>query len=443
MTAVYALRARAATAVAVLVLAPAALLAQGPGTAAFRQGADLRKAGNCDGAIVKFNEAINLERTNYRYYAMRGDCELKLRKYNESIQSYRQALQLNRDYTSGHIRIAMAYLRLKNYNSAIQALNSAYDGEKDQNKRLSYKLYAVKLLVRQNRPQEAMAELNKLKATAGEDARVLQQEGDIYAAQNNFPAAIASYQKALDKVKSQPIAQTAKYYYSLGQAYFKSGNTAKAKETWEPIKNTQLYKRAQQLMAVSGANYQIRVAQGYLRANLLDEAIEFSNKAIQAEPANGAGYQMLAMVQMRKSQTSQALANLNKAAELQQDEAKRNKLYSSIVSRQFNSGDYAGALNTANKILAKNPTNAAVLGLKAQAEYQLGQFQNAIATAEKAIAAGKGDQGKVAAYQFTQGLAAKRAGQLDQAKTLFSAVQKAASPFRFAARNESEKLAAR
>jgi tetratricopeptide (TPR) repeat protein len=423
-----------------LALPTLAVAQAGPGAGAAKQGRDLQRKGQHADAIQKFQEAIAAERNNYRYHVYKGDSEGKLKKYSDAIASYRAATALNKEDPRLYVKLGMAFAKAKQYPGAVQAFNSAYDYEKDASKKLQYKLFAVKLLTRQNQPQQAMAELNKLKPTNSNDPRVLAAEGDIYGAMNQWPAAVASHEKALAAIPATSPTRE-KQVYNLALAYHKSGNTAKGKELAATLsaRYQALYKRAAGASAASG---DVRIARGYLRANQLEEAQQFAKQAIDKEPNSPLGYQTMATVLIRRGQNQPAIGLLRKAAELEKDEAKRAKIQSSMLKVQFNAGDYRGALESANAILAKSPTNATVLGLKAQSEYQLGQFANAIATTEKAVAAANKDPQKSSAFFFTQGLAAKKAGDLERAKTAFKEAEKS-STFRYAARNEAAKIAAR
>ncbi len=424
-----------------LLALPLALIGQaGPGAPAAKQGRDLQKKGQWAEAIQKYQEAIAAERNNYRYHVYKGQCETKLKKYSDAINSYRAATALNKEDSKLYAQLGMAFAKAKQYPGAVQAFNSAYDYEKDPARKLSYKLFAIKLLNKQNQPQAAMAELNKLKPANSNDVRVLAAEGETYGAMNQWPAAVASHEKAVASLPANS-PQREKYVLNLALAYHKSGNTAKGKElsaTLSP-KYQAVYRRQ---AGASAASQDVRIARGYLRANQLEEAQEFAKKAIDKEPNSPLGYQTMATILIRKGQNQPAIGLLRRAAEMEKDDAKRGKIQSSMLKLQFNAGDYRGALETANAILTKSPNNATVLGLKAQAEYQLGQFKNAIATTEKAVAAAKQDPQKSSAFYFTQGLAAKRDGDLEKAKTAFKEAEKSAT-FRFAARNEAAKIAAR
>lgn len=419
---------------------PLASHAQKPGMQYYRAGAQLQRQGNCEGAIEEYNKAITAEPTEYRYYFAKGMCEAKLKQYDAAIRTFRQTVQVNPAYTIAYVRLAQLYMAQRNYNGAIEALNSAYDNEQDQNRKLLFKMYSAKLLLKLNRPQEAQAELNKVKRDAPEDPRVLALEGDIYSAMNNYNQAISSYQAALSKMQDQPKTQTAQYYYKLGLAYFNAGDRARADEAWKNVVGTRYEQAVKSVIARSSARYFVAIAYGYYKAQMYEKALQYANEAVQKEPNNPLGYQLLGMVQVKQGQNQVAIANLNKAADNTEDDRGKSKLYGNMIKLQMNNGDYRGALATADRILANAPENVTVMSLKAQALYQLGQYRECIELTQVAIPKAT-NVNQTGELLFLQGQAAKKAGDTQLAREAFGKIK--GGSFALAARKELEELSAR
>lgn len=108
---------------------------------------------------------------------------------------------------------------------------------------------------------------------------------------------------------------------------------------------------------------------------------------------------------------------------------------------QYNGGDYAGVISTADRILEKNPNDASTLLLKAQALYLLGRHGEVISIAERLVNLLGTDAAKVSQTYFLMGLAAKKSGQVEKAREAFGKVTHPA--FKVAAKVESDKLSAR
>lgn len=417
---------------------------QGPGFSAYKEGETYRKANDCNQAIAKYNEAISLEPTNFRYYVRKGQCLIQLKRYDEAIQAFEQAVNYNKNFSQGYIMIAKLALQQKDYAKAIQYLEKAYQNEGDANKKIVYKSYVVKLLIRENRASDALNSLQQLKQDipeAAQDPRVLSAEGDIYGAMQRWDQAIQSYQLALNRVASLPKEQKARYYFQLGRAYYESGDTKKADEIWANVQGTRYEKAVKALKLRSGPKYNIAVAQGYYKAKAFDEALEQINQAIPKakEPSDIVlVYQFQGMVYYQKGQLQQAITAFAKAAQTETDPSKKTKLYNLMIKLQFANGDYNGALETANKILQAQPNNHAILFSKAQAEYQLGNYSAAVASLERAIANAPQNRTLLASYNFLLGMAAKKAGDVNRADKAFKEAN--VPPFKYAAMEELKKL---
>lgn len=420
-----------------------AAMAQTPGLAEFKSGENYRKQGNCEEAIAQYNQAIAANGTQYRYFLAKGLCEIKLKQYDDALRSFRRVTELKPDFGGAYIKIAQIQLKKKDYNGAISALNQAYANENDVARKLKYKNYVVKLLLKVNKPQDAMNEVRAMKELAPNDPQVLASEGEVYSALQNWNAAISSYEKAIAIVEAanQSIDVTAKYYYGLAVAYFQAGQKEKADATAEKFKATRYYSRWRGFKARSGARYYVAIAMGYYKGAVYTKAIEYANKAVQAEPTNPLGYRVLGLVQLKSGQAQQGIQSLLEAAANEKDAARQAKIYSSMIKIQFNEGDYQGALRTSNQILSKNNESAGVWGLKAQAEYLLGKFPEAIASTEKAIQFSPKDPKRLAGFYFTQGLAANKAGNTTKAREAFTKAM--AGSYKLAARIERDAISAR
>ncbi len=421
----------------------APLFAQG-GQAAFREGEQYRKNKQYDLALQKYEEAIRLEPTKAIYYVRKGEVLSATKRPNEAIQAYQKALELNPGLTPVYLRIARIYRDQKNYPAAIDVLNQAYAREQDVSKKMLYKLQVVRFLNLQGRSQEALSEIAALKSQipqVADDPRVLYAEGETHLALNNPQAAIPPLQRAYDKTRDLPIAQNARYTYGLALAHYKAGNTAEYERYAKQIENHPYGRRLKAAVARSGAAYNIRIAQAYYRIGALDEAMEYVNEAAKTKDRLNVVYQMQGLILYKKGRVAEAAQSLLQAAANEPDEKKRAMLYSRTLRLQYNGGDYAGVVSTADRILEKNSNDASTLLLKAQALYLLGRYGEVISIAERLVNLLGTDAAKVSQTYFLMGLAAKKSGQIEKAREAFGKVVHPA--FKVAAKVESDKLSAR
>lgn len=414
------------------------------GRAAFQEGEQYRKNKQYDLALQKYDEAIRLEPTKAIYYARKGEVLNNLKRPQEAIQAYEKALELNPGLTPIYVRIAQIHIRAKNYPAAIDALNQAYAKEQDVSRKMTYKLNVIRLLVAQGQAQQALSELQALKAQVpqvSDDPRLLYAEGEVQLALNNPQAAIASFQRAYDKTRDLPIAQSARYTYGLALAHYRAGNTAEYERYAKQIENHPYGKRLKAAVARSGAAYNLSIAYAYFKTGALDEALEYVNEAAKTKDRLNQVYQMQGAILFRKGRTAEAAQSFLQAAANEPDEKKRAALYARTVRLQYNAGDYAGAVSTADKILEKNPNDANTLLLKAQALYLLGRYGEVVSTTERAIPLLGNDAMKVSQAYFLIGLAARKAGQVDKAREALGKITH--GRFKAAAKVELDKLSAR
>ncbi|MDW8235996.1 MAG: tetratricopeptide repeat protein [Bacteroidia bacterium] len=414
------------------------------GNSAFKQAEGHRKKKEYQAALEKYNEAIQLEPNNAMYHFRKGEVLGHLKKYQEAIASYQKALELNPGLTAAYARMAGVYMKQKDYNAAISAYNQAYAKEQDVAKRIKFKLSAVRVLNNQGRSQEALSELSAMKAQipqSNDELDVIYAEGETYLALGQSQQAIASFQKAYDKVKNLPPDQSAKYVFGLALAHHRAGNTKEYETYARQIENTPYGRRLKAAIARSGASYNLRLAMAYFKAGALDEAMEYINEAIKTKDRLSQVYQVQAAILTRKGRTADAAQSFLQAVANEPDEKKHAALYTKAIKLQFNAGDYAGAERTASRILEKTPNDINAMLLRAQALYLLNRYAEVIPVLEKAIPLMGQDQLRSSQAYFLMGLAARKAGQNDKAREAFEKVTH--SSFKAAAKVESDKIAAR
>ncbi len=414
------------------------------GRAAFLEGEQYRKSKQYEAALQKYEEAIRLEPTKATYYVRKGEVLAHLNRPQEALQAYQKALELNPGLTPVYVRIAQVHIKSKNYGAAIDALNQAYSKEQDVNRKMTYKLNVVRLLNLQGQSQQALAELGALKSQVpqvADDPRVLYAEGETQLALNNPQAAIAAFQRAYEKTRDWPIARSAKYTYGLALAYYKAGNMEQYQQYARQIENHPYGRRLKAAIARSGAAYNLSIAFAYFKIGALDEALEYVNEAAKTKDRLSQVYQMQGAILFRKGRTAEAIKSFLDAAANENDEKKRSALYARTVRLQYNAGDYAGAVSTADRILEKSPNDVNTRLLKAQALYQLGRYGEVVSLMESTIPLLGTDAARVSQAYFLMGIAARRAGQTDKAREALGKVT--FSRYKAAAKVELDKLSAR
>jgi tetratricopeptide (TPR) repeat protein len=286
--------------------------------------------------------------------------------------------------------------------------------------------------------------LQTARSMAPGDPRVLVAEGDVNVALGNHAAAMSAYDGALSRYGADvPPNEKCKITAKKAVAMYKSGDVAGSKSVVE----TQLRTQCPQFVAFVTSQTQgvamksLAVANGYIKANMLDEAMENINKAIEAGDRNAIAFKMQGLVYMKKGQLQQAVMAFQKAAEAETDPAKKAALYKIMVKAQFSGQMYREVATTADLILQTNQepvTRGQILLMKAQALYQLGQYQQAIEAAKAGLAV-VSTPPQQAVYHFVIAMSAKKAGDVNAAREAFTAAM-GGSAFRIAAKTELSAL---
>jgi len=435
--------------VAFMLLAGCLLFAQnGPGFAKYKEGEASRRQKRYAEAIEKYKEAIAIEKSNFKYFYRKGECEMKMTppNYDASIASFNEAIKVNPGFTSGYVLIAQVYIKKKDYNSAITNLNTAYEKEQDQSKKIKYKLFTIKLLQKLDRPQDALKEVQALKSLASDDLRVMSAEGDVYGKLGQWDQAADAYNRALEKAKAGGASnkELSKYKFGAGLAYYKQNKMDKYSAILKDLESVDAAMANKLKRAAKGASSSkfLRMATAYLKAEEFDEALTWVNKAIEQNDNPALSNKVAGIIYLQKGQTSQAITHFSKAAAEEKDPKKLSKIHQDMIKLQLRNSDYQGALNTAQKILsgggAQDPK---ILFMKAQSEYKIGKYAECIATLESVLKAMPENtpKDKQALYYFVMGRAAKKAGNNDKAKEAFT--KAAFGPFKAAAQAEAQGLA--
>jgi len=387
--------------------APGRLLAQ-PGAAFAKEGIAAMRAKNYDQAVGKFDQAIQAESSNYRYYVLKGQALVRLKRTPDAIRAYEGATRANPGFADGYKMIGLLYIKQKDYGNAVTSLNKAFDAETDKSKKLGYKLMTAKLLLQLNKYNEALAELNQAKQIQPNDTRIAATEGQIHIKNSNWQAAYDTYGQAEQMARNQQQSGCA-----IGQ--FQAGK------------------------AVAASKLGREAANGYLKADAYEEAIQWINKAIESGDNKAAVHKFAAVVYYKAGQPSVAIDHFKKSAEATPEPEKRLAIYAQLAKLQFNSQDYSGAIQSIDLITASKP-NPGLSFMKAQAQYNLGQYAAAVQTAEAVYAkAETAAPALKAKYQFFIGLASKKAGNTEKARVAFK--NAAVGPFKLAATEEMKSMA--
>ncbi len=412
------------------------VMAQNPGKAAYMQAENLRKGKRYQEAVAKYEEAIRLEDSNYRYYFSRGKCYYAMKEFDLALSSFEETVELKKDFVFAYTLIAKIYKKKGDNANAVYYYDMASKAEGDPKRKVGYKMEAVKLLLRDNKSEEAQRHLAEAKQFAPDDLGILYFDAKISNKNGDYERARDNMVTATSQVANEPPATSAKYFYELGYAYNKLDDYNSAQQAWEKAYFGPYKPAIDRERSKNSPAYFYRIAISYYIAGQYQDARGQIDKALELQNNFGAAYTLMGKMAKKEGNYSGAIDNFRSAANFEQDPNKKMRLKMMMTSLQVDSKDYSGAISSANDILSKQPGNSKVMYFKALSQYHVGEYGGSISTLESLLSNTSDNKSK-ARYNFILGMAAKNT-DVDRAKEAFRAAM--FGPYKPAAKIEYDKL---
>lgn len=180
------------------------------------QGQQQNKAGNYSTALDDFNKVLqkcDAYDAKEKGYAGKAAALNGLGQYSDALDAATKGLAANKSSLDNLFEKASAEMGLSNYTGARADLNtlSQLTG-KNRNTAQRATLYSkmAEVDTRQQQYDQALQDMQQAIAMDNTNLKFYMQVGDIHVAAGNYPAAIASYQDAIDKGKNDAEAWKAK-----------------------------------------------------------------------------------------------------------------------------------------------------------------------------------------------------------------------------------------
>ncbi len=211
----------------------------------YNEGNALLKEGNVNGAIDKYNAALQIEK-DYRIYYQKGVALKKADKLEDSKVAFEECLKLNSGFEGALNALGGVYFSMGNYTAAIsnfeKVLNSNASSSIKTKVKKNISLAYAKLGNESLSGGDANKGIEYLKKSVENDnydAAYLSL-AKVYSETGKYDEAIAAAQNAL-KYRSK-ITKGGPYYY-MGMAYKFKGDTAKAKDNFKLAAADPTYKK--------------------------------------------------------------------------------------------------------------------------------------------------------------------------------------------------------
>lgn len=211
----------------------------------YNEGNALLKEGNANGAIEKYNAALQIEK-DYRIYYQKGVALKKADKLDEARIAFEECLKLNKDFEGGLNALGGVYFSMGNYTAAIENFekilksnaNNSVKSKVKKNISLAYAKIGNDALAKGD-ANKGIEFLKKAVENDNYDAAYLSL-AKVYSEMGRYDESIAAAQNAL-KYRSK-ITKGGPYFY-MGVSYKGKGEINKAKEMFKESSTDPTYRK--------------------------------------------------------------------------------------------------------------------------------------------------------------------------------------------------------
>ncbi|MBV6513484.1 MAG: tetratricopeptide repeat protein [Ignavibacteriales bacterium] len=211
----------------------------------YNEGNDKMKAGDYNGAIASFDQALEKEK-DYRIYYQKGIALRRANKVQDAIASLNECLKLKPDFDLAYNALGSAYFQLGDYAKAIDnfekveslSKNATLKEKVKESLSSSYTKLGSSSMADGNY-EKAIEYLTKATALNNYDAAWLYL-AQAYNEIANFDKAIEAAENA---IKHKSKISTGGPYYYMGLAYRNKGDKAKALEAFNKAKADATYRK--------------------------------------------------------------------------------------------------------------------------------------------------------------------------------------------------------
>lgn len=178
-------------------------------------------------ALRIFEQVLEREPENYIALNARGSTHLALEDYNSALDDFTETIHLEPLFPHAYYNRGRAYTSLEQYEEALADFRQAAQFSPDE---FGYRANGNMGLIyhRQGEYDNALEAFEQSISYDGSKADVYYFRGETFTAMEDYPAAIADYEAAIERFPEYDLA-----YQGLGYAYYKTGQLDQAREVLE------------------------------------------------------------------------------------------------------------------------------------------------------------------------------------------------------------------
>jgi len=402
-----------------LLLASYSVQAQEDALQVFARAEQLRKSNNFIAAIDEFDRAIALEPANPRFYFSKGMCYFTLKEHANAILAFQKTVELKSDIIPAYTMMAKCYQAQDRFIKVEESLNMAFKYETDPERRIQYKEAVISILYKLEKYDMALKNINEAKVVNPDVPNILYYEASIQNQKGNYQAARQAMERATAKLPSKDPRSVAKFYYELGYAYNKLGEYEKSNEAFK-YANVGPFKS---LIAKLSPQFYVASAMAYMQIYDFEKATELLNTALEMQSNYSRAHVLLSNIAQMKADQSEAIAELQKAASVEEDSKKLSRIYQQLSILLLENEKYNQAVEVAQKYQQLDQKNYEVIFVEAVAHKQQDNLKQAISIMERLVNFPGLSPETKAKYDFALGLIYKSLKNYTLAKGAFKHAQ--------------------
>jgi tetratricopeptide (TPR) repeat protein len=410
------------------------LFAQDDALDHFVKAETLKKQGKVRESLSEYDKAIAKDGTNAKFFYNKGLVYLRLKESDKAIECFENSIKVEKDYVDGYSVLGKIYENQRKVDQAVLAYNEVFNYTDDKKKKLEYKLQIIRLYYKANRFEESANHIEDSKKIDPENVNVLYLDGLYNNTVEKYAEAKVSLTKAIGLVADRSVKETAKYYFELGRALFHLEEYPEAEVMLKRVQSPAYASRIQKMTP----EYYCKLAYAYFKAYQKEKSTTLVGKAIKMRPEYPEAHDLTVKLASSHVDKSTVIDLKKGSINSETREAQKAEKLAELAQLELDAGRYEDAIVSAKACLTVQTKNYAVIFIKAVAQYQLENYDNAITTLEEGLALKALDLENKAKYNFTLGLLYKKMGKKQEAFDSFKRAEYGS--FRSAAQSEYNEI---
>ena len=397
-------------------------------------GRDFQKAKKYQEAVDQFNQAILYDPSNHLFHYQKGNCLVVLKKNDEAIAAFEQAVSLREVFFPAYARLSKLYTQKKEYDKAINAYDKAFEHEKVAKKKVKYKVNTIRLLEELKRVDEIPKHIEDAKALDTKNVNFLYFQASYANQAKKYEEAAKAMEKATSLLAGKELKVVAKYYYELGLAYHHLKDAPKRDKAFEQAN----YGKFIPLIRNMNPSYYHKIAASFLGIYEYDICKEYIEQSFEMQTDYQPAYKTLQEIEEQLADKSAVMESLEKAIKAEKDASKRLSFVAKLAKTQLEQKLFDKAYQSSIDFLSLRPVNVEMNFVKAMAQYKKGEILKAIEVLEQAVKTLKISPEDKAKFNFALGWFYKKNSENDAAKKAFKRAM--SGSFQYAAKREFDNL---